>query len=149
MTFNSWCNCRKTNIFLRLKNGVCIWKWVSAQIFRIDMYRYFDIFENFIHYIVWGGRTALTFIVGQQIEESLSNFLPCEWLSVLQAVQQRAYGVVLSLSVHRSHPVPVRELTFSQEVQDVPLDGNRITGTNPHKNIFLSDESYHKNLVLV
>ena len=91
-------------------------------------------------------RTAVTFIVGQQIEESLSHFLPCEWLSVLQAVQQRADGVVLSLSVHRSHTVPVRKLTFSQEVQDVPLDGNRITGTNPHKNIFLSDESYHKKL---
>lgn len=73
------------------------------------------------------GRTSPdTFVVGQQIEESLSNFLPCEWLDVLQAVQQRADGIVLSLSVYRSHSVTVRKLAFSEEVQDVPLDGKAI-----------------------
>lgn len=64
-----------------------------------------------------------TFVVGQQIEERLSNLLPCERLDVLQAVQQRADGVVLSLSVHRPHPVTPRQLAFSEEVQDVPVDG--------------------------
>lgn len=73
----------------------------------------------------WRRQTPVTFVIGQQIEESLSNFLPCERLSVLEAVQQRADGVILSLSVHCSHSVPVRKLTFTEEVQDVPLDGNR------------------------
>lgn len=72
-------------------------------------------------------------VVGQQIEKSLSNFLSRERLRVLQAVQQGADGVVLSLSVHRSHSVPVRELTFSEEVQDVPLDGDSMTRTCPNK----------------
>lgn len=63
---------------------------------------------------------SVTFVVGQQVEESLPNFFSCEWLNVLQAVQQRADGVVLSLSVHGSDSVPMGKLTFSEEVQDVP-----------------------------
>lgn len=65
-----------------------------------------------------------TSVVGHQVEEGLPDFLPGERLRVLQAVQQRADGVELSLSVHRSHAVPVRKLALSQEVQDVPLNGN-------------------------
>lgn len=61
-----------------------------------------------------------TSVVGQQVEESLSHFLPCERLGVLQAVQQRADGVILSLPVHRTHSVPVRKLAFSEKVQNVP-----------------------------
>lgn len=95
------------------------------------------------HFSMGGRQThRLTFVVGHQIEERLSDFLPCERLRVLQAVQQRANGVVLSLSVHRSHPVPVRKLAFSEEVQDVPLDGNSVTRTNPHKTITLPNDSY-------
>lgn len=91
-----------------------------------------------------GHETPVTFVVGQQIEERLANLLPCERLSVLQAVQQRADGVVLSLPVHRSHSVPVRKLAFPEEVQDVPLDGNSITRTNPHETVFLPDKLYFK-----
>lgn len=66
-------------------------------------------------------QTSDTFVVRQQIEERLSDFLPGERLNVLQAVQQGADGVILSLSVNRSHSVPVRKLAFSQEVQDVSV----------------------------
>lgn len=66
-------------------------------------------------------QTPDTFVVRQQIEECLSDFLPGERLNVLQAVQQGADGVILSLSVNCSHSVPVRKLAFSQEVQDVPV----------------------------
>ncbi len=74
-----------------------------------------------------------TSVVGQQVEESLSNFLSCERLRVLQAVQQRPDGVILRLSVHGSHSLPVRQLAFPQEVQDVPSGGNRVIMTNLHK----------------
>lgn len=66
-------------------------------------------------------QTPDTFVVRQQIEERLSDFLPGERLNVLQAVQQGADGVILSFSVNRSHSVPVRKLAFSQEVKDVPV----------------------------
>ena len=72
--------------------------------------------------VLYVRETDSTFVVGQQVEESLSNLLPRERLNVLQPVQQRADGVILSLSVHGSHSLPVRKLTLSQEVQDVPLD---------------------------
>lgn len=128
--------------FLELQKYLSkIMSGISQPFWWITMGPYF-------YFSLWGRQTPGTFVVGQQIEESLSDFLPCEWLSVLQAVQQRADGVILSLSVHRSHSVPVRKLTFSEEVQDVPLDGNRISRTNPHTMIFLPNESYFKQLGL-
>lgn len=101
----------------------------GLQIFFIIFHMNINIHA---HFSMWVRQTVVTFVVGQQIEESLSNFLSCERLRVLQAVQQGANGVVLSLSVHRSHSVPVRKLTFSEEVQDVPLGDSKSTKC-PHK----------------
>lgn len=67
-----------------------------------------------------GGGDLGTSVVGQQVEERLAHLLPREWLNVLQAVQQRADGVILSLPVHGTHALPVRKLALSEEVQDVP-----------------------------
>lgn len=65
-------------------------------------------------------KREVTFVVRQQVEERLADLLPSQRLNVLQAVQQGPDGVILSLSVNRTHSVPVRKLAFSHEVQDVP-----------------------------
>lgn len=101
------------------------------------------------------GQRKFTFVVRQQVEERLSDLLAGQWLNVLQAVQQRPNGIILSLSVNRSHSVPVRKLAFSQEVQDVPLlveitvtQWHRLTVTHPQNTVrssFVScQQIYHK-----
>lgn len=62
-----------------------------------------------------------TFIIRQEVEECLSDILPGQRLSVLQPLQQRPDGVILSLSVYGSNPVPLRKLALTQEVQNVTV----------------------------
>lgn len=50
----------------------------------------------------------VTLVVGQEVEEGLADFLSCEWLSVLQAVQQGTNSIVLGLPVYRPHTIPLR-----------------------------------------
>lgn len=61
----------------------------------------------------------ITFVIWQEIKKGLSHFLSSKWLCILQAFQKRSNGVVLSFSVYSTNPVPLRQLTLPQKIENI------------------------------